>query len=46
MTEEHDERIGPFPSWGSLYGTVLVYGLLVIIVLSILSGVMGFGVGS
>ena len=31
------ERLGPFPSWKWVYGTVLVYGTLVIIVLWILT---------
>jgi len=46
MTVEPEERIGPFPSWRSLYITVLVYGLVVIVLLSILTKVLGFGVGS
>jgi len=29
--------VGPFPSWSWVYGTVLVYGALVIIVLWILT---------
>jgi hypothetical protein len=46
MTVDNEERVGPFPSWRSLYITVLVYGLVVIVLLSILSEVLGFGVGS
>ena len=46
MTVESEERVGPFPSWRWLYGTVLVYGIAVIVVLSILTKMLGFGVGS
>ena len=36
-------RIGIFPSWRSVYWTVLVYGLVVIVVLTVLSGILSFG---
>ena len=41
--DEGEERIGPFPSWKSLYTTVVVYGVAVIILLYILTIVLGFG---
>ena len=41
--DEGEERIGPFPSWKSLYVTVVVYGVAVIILLYILTIVLGFG---
>lgn len=34
---DETERLGPFPSWNWVYGTVLVYGALVIIVLWVLT---------
>jgi hypothetical protein len=41
-----DERgpIGPFPNWKWVYGTVLVYGTLVILALWILTQVLDPGV--
>jgi hypothetical protein len=44
--DEGDEegRVGPFPSWRSLYWTVVVYGLVVISVLAVLTRALGFGV--
>ena len=45
VTEE-EGRIGLFPSWRWVYVSVLGYGLLLIILLTILSRVLDFGVGS
>ena len=43
MTGNEDEgRVGPFPSWGALYKTVVVYGVLVIGILLILTRVLSF----
>ncbi len=41
--DDREERIGPFPSWGWLYTTVIVYGAAVILILYILTIVLGFG---
>ena len=43
--DEGADRIGPFPSWKSLYSTVVVYGVAVILILYILTIVLGFGSG-
>ena len=40
--DEGEERIGLFPSWKSLYTTVVVYGVAVILILYILTIVLGF----
>lgn len=45
MTEEETGRIGIFPNWDWVYATVVVYGVVVIGVLTILSRILGFGVG-
>ncbi len=41
--DEGEERIGIFPSWKSLYVTVVVYGVVVILILYLLTIVLGFG---
>ncbi len=41
--DDGEERIGLFPSWKSLYATVVVYGVVVILILYILTIVLGFG---
>jgi hypothetical protein len=41
--DEGEERIGLFPSWKSLYATVVVYGVVVILILYILTIVLGSG---
>lgn len=41
--DDREERIGIFPSWKSLYVTVIVYGVVVILLLYILTIVLGFG---
>jgi hypothetical protein len=51
MSKDEDSRddggrVGPFPSWGWVYGTVLVYGVVVILVLIVLSRVLSHGAGS
>ena len=45
MSSEDKGRIGPFPSWGWVYGTVLVYGVIVIAVLIVLTRSLSFGIG-
>ena len=46
MTEGNEDRVGPFSSWSLLYGTVFLYGVLVIIILSVLTRALSFGAGS
>ena len=45
MTKEDDGPIGIFPSWGWMYGVVLIYGVIVIGVLTLLSRILSFGTG-
>ena len=45
MNEDESGRIGLFPNWKWVYGTVVVYGAVVIGVLTLLSRILGFGVG-
>ena len=40
---EDDGPVGPFPSWGWLYGVVLAYGVLVILLLILLSRLLDPG---
>jgi len=37
------ERVGPFPSWGWVYGTLIVYGVLMLGVLTVLTWVLDPG---
>jgi hypothetical protein len=37
------ERVGPFPSWGWVYGTLIVYGILMMGLLSVLTWVLDPG---
>ena len=46
MSRDDDGRIGPFPNWRSVYVTVIVYGLVVIALLTLLTQVLSFGAGS
>ena len=39
---EDEGRVGIFPSWASLYTTVIVYGVLVIAALLILTRLLSF----
>jgi hypothetical protein len=41
--EDEGERIGIFPSWGWLYGAVLVYSTALIILLHIFTVTLDFG---
>jgi hypothetical protein len=43
VTTEEDGRVGVFPNWGWVYGVVLVYGVVVIGVLTLLSRLLSFG---
>jgi len=45
MSKDDEGRIGIFPSWGWVYGTVLAYGVVVILVLTVLSRVLSHGAG-
>jgi len=38
--EDHDERIGIFPSWNWLYLTVIVYATILILLLYLLTIVL------
>lgn len=40
---ERPEPVGPFPSWKWVYGTVLVYGTLTILILWALTRILGSG---
>jgi len=40
---DEEGPIGPFPDWRWVYGTVLVYGVVVIGVLTILTRILSFG---
>ncbi len=40
--DEDGGQIGIFPSWGWLYGSVIVYTLLLIVVLYVLSTALDF----
>ena len=42
---EDRERVGPFPSWGWLYAVVVVYGALVIGLLTLLTRLLDPGAG-
>lgn len=42
-SEEEEGRVGPFPSWKWVYGTVLVYGTIVIGILWILTRLLDPG---
>ena len=46
MKGTEGERIGVFPSWRWVYGTVIVWGIVVIVTLTILTRILGFGVDS
>lgn len=46
MNDNGNGPVGPFPSWVWVYGAVLLYGVLVIGVLTVLTRVLSFGVGS
>ena len=46
MSRDDEGRIGIFPHWRSLYVTVVVYGVVVIVILTILTRVLSFGGGS
>jgi hypothetical protein len=37
------ERVGPFPSWGWVYGTLIVYGVLMLGLLTVLTWVLDPG---
>ena len=41
--DPEEDRVGPFPSWAWLYGLVVVYGALVIVVLGVLSRILDPG---
>jgi len=41
---EPEGPIGPFPTWGRLYATVLVYGVVLILILLFLTRVLDPGI--
>jgi hypothetical protein len=43
VPQRDDGPIGPFPSWGWVYGTVLVYGVVVIGILTLLTRILSVG---
>jgi len=45
MNQEETGRIGIFPNWNWVYVTVVVYGVVTIAILTVLSRILGFGVG-
>ena len=40
---DEDGRVGIFPGWGWVYGTVIVYGAVVIGVFTLLTRILSFG---
>ena len=46
MSRDEEGPIGIFPNWGFLYVTVVVFGVAVIVILTILTRVLSFGGGS
>jgi len=40
---ESKGKVGPFPSWGWVYGTVVTYGVLMILFLWVLTRVLDPG---
>jgi hypothetical protein len=46
MTGTEEERIGIFPSWKWVYGTVIVWGVVLILALTVLTRIFSFGVDS
>jgi len=46
VSQDEEGRIGIFPDWRSLYVTVVVFGVAVIVILTILTRVLSFGAGS
>ena len=46
MSQDEEGRIGIFPNWRTLYVTVIVFGVAVIIILTILTQLLSFGTGS
>jgi hypothetical protein len=44
MADEDDKGpVGPFPNWSWVYGTVLVYGVLMILALWVLTRILDPG---
>jgi hypothetical protein len=43
VPDEDKGRVGIFPNWSWVYGAVLVYGVVVIAVLTVLSRVLSLG---
>jgi hypothetical protein len=46
MSKSEEGRVGVFPSWKWVYGTVIAWGVVVIVVLAALTRILGFGVES
>ena len=46
MSQDEEGRIGIFPDWRYLYVTVVVFGVAVIVILTILTRVLSFGAGA
>lgn len=46
MKADEEGPIGIFPNWRWVYWTVVVYGVLVIALLTVLSTILDFGAGS
>ena len=45
MSEDKKDRVGIFPSWNWVYWTVVIYGALVIVALTLLTRIFNFGSG-
>jgi len=43
LPSDEEGPVGIFPGWGWVYGTVIVYGVVVIGILTLLTRILDFG---